>query len=181
MRGVVVAILLGVLFGVMELAARFYVTHGSKISDRDFSRYYRFDLALRLLTWGDRYSRHPYFGYVNLERLDELERLHANLNDSEYVIAILGGSVADQFATYVIKHSQYCQDLSKTIPEIGDRAIRIVDLAFCCYKQPPQFLFASYLLEKFDLTINIDGINESIARDLGPVYPTDLPHLTLRL
>jgi hypothetical protein len=51
MRGVVVVTLLGMLFGVMELAARLYVVHGLKMAGRDFTRFYRFDPALRLLAW----------------------------------------------------------------------------------------------------------------------------------
>jgi hypothetical protein len=93
----------------------------------------------------------------------------------------LGGSVADQFAAYVIGHPQYFEQLRNAIPEIGGRAIRIVDLAFGGYKQPQQFIVASYLLESLDLTVNIDGLNEIAAQDLSPAYPTDFPHLTLRL
>jgi hypothetical protein len=74
-RGSVAVALLGVLFGVMEVAAKFYVAHGLRITDHDFTPFYRFDPALRLVTRGHRYRRHPYFGYVNMQRLDELERL----------------------------------------------------------------------------------------------------------
>jgi hypothetical protein len=180
-RGTVAVALIGVLFGVMEVAAKLYLVHGLGITDHDFTSYYRYDPALRLVTWGDKYSRHPYFGYVNLWRMDELERLHENRNNSHYVIAILGGSVADQFAQYVISHPQYFEQLRETIPEIGDRPIRVVDLAFGGYKQPQQFIVASYFLDSLDLTVNIDGLNEIAVQDLSPLYPTDFPHLTLRL
>jgi hypothetical protein len=88
-RGAVVVALLVVLLWVMELAAKFYVVHGLRVTDRDFSRFYSSDPALGLLTWGDKYTSHPYFGNVNLWRMDELERLHENRDDSQYVIAIL--------------------------------------------------------------------------------------------
>jgi hypothetical protein len=179
-RVVFVAALLGLLFGLMEVSARFYVVHGLGITDQDFTRFYQSDPALRLLTWGDKYRPHPYFGYATLQRLKELERLHENRYDSQYVVAILGGSVADQFATYVISHPQHFEQLGQAIPEIRDRTIRIVNLAFGGYKQPQQFIVASYFLESIDMTVNIDGLNEIAAQDLSPLYPTDFPHLTLR-
>jgi hypothetical protein len=154
----------------MEVAAKFYVAHGLRITDHDFTHFYRFDPALRLVTQGHRYRRHPYFGYVNMQRLDELERLRVNGYDSQYVIAILGGSIADQFATYVINHPQYFAQLRQVIPEIGDRTIRIVNLAFGGYKQPQQFIVTNYFLESLDLTVNIDGLNEIAAKNLNPVY-----------
>jgi hypothetical protein len=183
MRGIVVVTFLAIfamIFGVMELAARFYVVHGLKIADQDFTQFYRFDPDLRLLTWEDRHHRHPYFGYVN-SRMDELASLRENDDNSQYVIAILGGSVAEHFAEYAIDHPQYFDQLRKAIPEIGDRTIHIVDLAVGGYKQPQQFIVASYFLENFDMTVNIDGLNEIVLPDLNPVYPTDFPHFTLRL
>ena len=182
MRGIVVVAFLAIfamLFGVMELAARFYVVHGLKIADQDFTHFYRFDPDLRLLTWGDRHHRHPYFGYVN-SRMDELAGLRENHDNSQYVIAILGGSVAEHFAEYAIDHPQYFDRLRQVIPEIDDRTIRIVDLAVGGYKQPQQFIIASYFLESVDMTLNIDGLNEIIIPDLDPVYSTDFPHFTLR-
>ncbi|HZD41645.1 MAG TPA: hypothetical protein VE131_13050, partial [Terriglobales bacterium] len=176
----VFAIIFGLALGVMEFAAKFYVAHGLKITDQDFTRFYSSDPALRLLTWGDKYQIHPYLGYVNMRRMGELERLHERRYSSQYVIAILGGSVADQFASYVISRPQYFEKLRQAIPEIGGRAIRIVDLAFGGYKQPQQFIAASYFLESIDMTVNIDGLNEIAAQDLSPLYPTDFPYLTLR-
>ena len=113
--------------------------------------------------------------------MDELERLHENRNNSQYVIAILGGSVADQLAKYIISHPKYFEQLREAIPEIGDRPIRVVNLALGGYKQPQQFIVASYFVESLDLTVNVDGLNEIAAQDLSPLYPTDFPHLTLRL
>jgi hypothetical protein len=183
MKGIVVVTFLAIfamLFGVMELAARLYVMHGLKIADQDFTHFYRFDPDLRLLTWGDRHHRHPYLGYVN-SRMDELAGLRDNHDNSQYVIAILGGSVAEHFAEYAIDHPQYFDRLRQVIPEIGDRTIHIVDLAVGGYKQPQQFIVASYFLGDFDMTVNIDGLNEIVLPDLDPVYPTDYPHFTLRL
>jgi hypothetical protein len=181
LRVAVIVALIGAFLGLVEVEATFYVMHGLRITDQDFTSFYRSDPALRLLTWGDKYTRHPYFGYVNLQRMDDLEHLHEDQDDSQYVIAILGGSVADQFATYVMKHPQYFEQLRQVMPEIGDQAIRIVDLAFGGYKQPQQFIVASYFLDSLDLTVNIDGLNEIATQDLSPVYPTDFPLLTLRL
>jgi hypothetical protein len=89
--------------------------------------------------------------------------------------------VAYQFATYVIDHPEYFKQLRQTVPEIGDRTIRIVDLASGGYKQPQQFIVASYFLESLDTTVNIDGLNEITAQDFSPTHPTDFPYLTLRL
>jgi hypothetical protein len=180
-RLAVVAAIIGVMLGLMEVASRFYVAYGLKIMDQDFTNFYKSDPALALMTWGDKYSRHPYFGYVNSQRMKELEHLHENRDVSQYVIAILGGSVAAQLGNYVIKNQKYFEPLRQVIPEIGNRAIRIVNLAFGGYKQPQQFIVASYFLESLDMTVNIDGLNEVAARDLSPLYPTDFPWLTLRL
>jgi hypothetical protein len=113
--------------------------------------------------------------------MDELAALRENHANSQYVIAILGGSVAEHFAEYAIDHPQYFDRLRQVIPEIGDRTIHIVNLAVGGYKQPQQFVIASYFLENFDMTVNIDGLNKIILPDLDPVYPTDFPHFTLRL
>jgi hypothetical protein len=68
----------------------------------------------------------------------------------------------------------------RLIPEIGDRRIRVLNLALGGYKQPQQFFLASYLSEDLDMTLNIDGFNEMAVRDFFPLYPTDFPATTLK-
>ena len=71
---------------------------------------------------GYRYRLDPYFSYVNLRRMDELERLHEHRDDSHYLIAIPGGSVADQFATYIVMLnilSGYVRLLPRSVSDVS--------------------------------------------------------------
>ncbi len=105
--------------------------------------------------------------------------LRGQRDPADYVIAILGGSVAEHFGHYINQHPQTIEKLRPLIPAIGNRPIRLFTFATGGYKQPQQFILASYLFEYFNMTINIDGYNEMNVGDLYPAYPTDFPAKTL--
>jgi hypothetical protein len=89
----------------------------------------------------------------------------------EFVIAILGSSVAHQFADYIEETPGAFEKLEKKLK----KKVVIFNLAQAGMKQPQPYVIASNFYESFDLIINIDGymdnFNEAQA-DLPPEYPT---------
>ena len=84
-----------------EAFAKMVAYHGLDIRDSDYSRYYREDPDLKLITWADKYRVHPYFGFEN-ESIRQFEMLQEQFSASDFVIGVLGGSVAEMFANYAI-------------------------------------------------------------------------------
>jgi hypothetical protein len=139
---------------------------------------------------------HPFLGFVRNPELKEHEfngrivreplndygfwgpnPLAANPDD-EYVIAILGGSVATEF--YLTGREFLTAQLrSKGLLE--ERDVRFVSIALGGMKQPQQLLALSYFLAlgaSFDAVINLDGFNEMVlslaensASGVNPFYP----------
>jgi hypothetical protein len=175
----VFAAMLAVICLVFEAGARWYVSWGLGIASSDYVNFYHRSTPNRvLLTWAERYERHPYIGYGRPDVILEMERFRNERDPNEYVIAILGGSVAEHFGNYI--RVQYFEPLRELIPEMGDRRIRVLNLALGGYKQPQQFFLASYLVEDLDMTLNIDGFNEMAIRDFFPLYPADFPATALK-
>ena len=179
-RAAFAAILIGTYL-LLELAAKLFIVYDLGIDRSTYEQYYRNDPEYRLVAWSADFAPHPYVGYVRPNQLRELERLVEGHDPKAYVIAILGGSVAEGFASYVIHHPERFEDLRSVIFATGHRRIRVVNLALGGYKQPQQFFMASYVLGHVDMLINIDGFNEMTKEDLYPVYPTDFPTATLKL
>jgi hypothetical protein len=78
----------------------------------------------------------------------------------QFIIGILGGSVAQQVSFY--GEAAFRQRLS-ACPELQGKEVEIVRLAMAGYKQPQQlmaFNYVSVLGGEFDLVVNIDGYNE---------------------
>ncbi len=118
---------------------------------------------------------HPYQGFVvdpidavNGRRLasdwgyiDDQSPLRTK--DAEHLlIAITGGSVAEQFAR---NSEAILQKHLQTVPRFANRKVEIVHLALGGYKQPQQLMQLNYLLTlgaEFDMVINLDGFNELV-------------------
>ena len=165
----------------LELAAKLFTVYGLGIDQINYKRFYLDNPDYDVVMWSKKYEAHPYVGHIRPEKLRQLEQFRDDRDSSDYVIAILGGSVADDFADYVNDNPDYFEKLRPLIPTAGDRRIQILNLASGGYKQPQQFFMASYKLRQADMTINIEGFNEMAITDLYPVYPTDFPATTLRL
>jgi hypothetical protein len=163
-----------------EVFAKMVTSYGLDIRDSDYSRYYRGDPDLNLLTWVEKYRAHPYFGYEN-QSIREFELLREQLTPDDFVIGVLGGSVAENFADYAIREPKVLNNLKNVIPELARKNLRIVNLAMGGAKQPQQFFVAVYFLDNLDLVVNIDGFNDSDQASFLPVYPLDFPVLSLRL
>ena len=173
-------VVLVLFYLLVEVAAKLYVIYGLDIRENDYVRLYHDDPGLNLLTWADDYRSHPYFGYAEPQRIRDMERIQIDHDDGDYVIAILGGSVAEAFGRYISDKPQLFQPLRQSITDINDRHIKIVNLAFGGHKQPQQFFVASYFIENVDLTINIEGFNEINSPDFSPLYPPDFPNFSPR-
>lgn len=90
----------------------------------------------------------------------DLEPLQKRSPD-RYLIAIFGGSVAQQFADQGTDTLRREIELS---PRFRDREIEFIDLALGGYKQPQQLIALTYVLAlggEFDAVVNIDGYNET--------------------
>ncbi|WP_146066939.1 hypothetical protein [Candidatus Venteria ishoeyi] len=140
------------------------------------------------------YNFHPYLGYVGHPDAKPWGELYPAFNhygvlsvpnhvypykkaDDEFVIAIVGGSVADIFANYVEDiFNQYVRQ------QFGfDKKIILINLATGGYKQPQQLFHIQYaLLSGFELdaVLNIDGFNDlalsndNLKHQVNPIFPS---------
>jgi hypothetical protein len=128
---------------------------------------------------------HPFFGYTrpltkenqSLETLTygfverpELWKLEKQ-PDTLYV-GIFGGSVATQAHFHEEKNSVFKKTIQKYLKK--PKKIRVLNFAYSGYRQPQQFVIASFFLDKLDVSINIEGVNEAEPRT-SPVYPPYYP------
>jgi hypothetical protein len=175
----VVQILLLILVSllVFELLSKSALYFILGIKDGNYAHYYEHDPKLNLITWTEGLTPHPYFGYESPAMRDS-EQILSEVGDDDFVIGILGGSVADSFAYYSIRNPSHFESLREAIPTFGGKNLRIVNLATGGFKQPQQFFVVAYYMDKLDLVINIDGFNDAMPSHLLPVYPLDFPNLS---
>lgn len=129
------------------------------------------------------YSPHPYLGYTYRRNTRVYDVLSFNTNaegfphviaagtDSDFSVAITGGSVALQLA--VAGGHRLKNTLEKRLRK---RNIRIVPLAVGGYAAPEQLFAVSYYYVKggeIDVLVNLDGFNE-VTRGQHTANPTDL-------
>ena len=82
--------------------------------------------------------------------------------ESDFVVAITGGSVAAELYLYSREHLRFALAASALL---RGKRIHFVSLALGGMKQPQQLLAVTYLVAlgyKFDMVINIDGFNEAV-------------------
>lgn len=143
---------------------------------------------------------HPYAGYVaNYDAgkshkgmpvnrygfFSEVEALYRPVPEEEFVVVVLGGSLAAQFC---IVGADYLREGLENLPITGGRRVVINSLAQGGYKQPQQLLVFSYFLSlglHADLLITIDGVNEmaffplhAIRNQIDPSFPWNWLTLT---
>jgi hypothetical protein len=128
---------------------------------------------------------HPFFGYVLKPGAFTNEKLKLKVNKhgffslyeypfvktnkKQFIIGVLGGSVANNFTVDEYRN----QILSKKLqiyPEFADREIVVLNFGNGGYKQPQQLLILNYFLalgQELDLVINIDGFNEVALSNLN--------------
>jgi hypothetical protein len=162
---------------VIELVSKGVLYSVLDVDDNNYAHYYQDDPKLRMITWTDGYSPHPYFGYESLTTRAS-EQILSGASDDDFIIGILGGSVAGSFAEYLIRNPSHFESLRRAMPAFGYKNLRIVNLANGGYKQPQQFFIATYFMNKLDLVINVDGFNDAQPSHLLPVYPLEFPTLS---
>ena len=159
---------------VLELLSKSALYFVLGIKDSDYAHHYRNDHKLKMITWMEAYTAHPYFGYES-PKTRASEKILSEVGDGDFVIGILGGSVASSFAEYAIRHPGHFESLREAIPTFGRKDLRIVNLANGGFKQPQQFFAVAYFIDKLDLVINIDGYNDATPMHLLPIYPLEFP------
>jgi hypothetical protein len=167
-------ILIAISLLVSEFLAKGATYFFLGIKDASYAQYYGNDPKLILISWMDNYTPHPYFGYESSQIID-FEKILSERSADDFVIGILGGSVAQDFGFYSIRHPSHFEPLREAIPAFGRKNLRIVNLALGGFKQPQQFFIATYFMDNLDLVINIDGFNDALPTHLLPVYPLDYP------
>lgn len=138
---------------------------------------------------------HPYLGFVMEpgsllpeQRFDEaaaqygftrsLGPLFNQPDPGQFVVGVVGGSVANIFATTGVRALR--EELRRS-PRVAGKRIVVVNAAVPGFKQPQQLLTLSYLLAlgaHFDLVVAIDGFNEvalpvaeNVPMGVFPAYP----------
>jgi hypothetical protein len=170
-----IVLLIIFLVFVLELSSKGALHFILGVNDSDYAHHYREDPKLSLITWTEGYTPHPYFGYESSTTIRS-EKILEQRTDSEFIIGILGGSVAGSFAEYSIRNQKDFESLREAIPALRQKKLRIVNLANGGFKQPQQFFVAAYFVDKLDLIINVDGLNDAQPGHLLPVYPLEFPN-----
>ena len=162
------------LFVIAEVGAKLLLVSVLGIRRTNYENYYRGDEKLNLLTWSFKYSPHPYFGYESPE-IRAFERQREHRSERDYIIGVLGGSVAEMFANYARAHLEDFEPLRAVLPEVGDKRFVIANLALGGGHQPQQFFIGSFFSDDVDLFITIDGFNEMMIMSSLPRYPLEFP------
>jgi hypothetical protein len=139
---------------------------------------------------------HPYLGYVGRPGIYQFGEKHPwgpyneygmhsvnglpypyNKKGDEFVVAVLGGSVAEIFANIT---ATTLNNYMRT--DLGfDRNIVMIGLACGGYKQPQQLFHLQYALLsgfEFDAVLNIDGFNDlvfvnaNLNDNINPIFPS---------
>lgn len=157
LRAAQILLLVLVSLVVFELVSKgaLYFILGFK--EGNYAHHYENDPKLDLITWTEKYSPHPYFGYES-PTIRASEKVLSEVGDDDFVIGILGGSVAGSFGRYSRRNHSIFESMREAIPAMGEKNLRIVNLALGGGKQPQQFFISAYFIGKLDLVINIDGL-----------------------
>lgn len=119
---------------------------------------------------------HPFFGFVKKPSPDFRPGFKTNnygftspydypiikTDKKQFIIGILGGSVADNLSVFEVQNKIIASHLKK-LPQFQDKEFMVLSLATGGYKQPQQLILLNYFLslgQQFDLIINVDGFNE---------------------
>ena len=167
------------ILGLSEIAAKLFLYLVLNVASPDYLSYYINDKNLTLVAWGSGNLAHPYFGYET-DRIREFERIKGKFTADDFVIGILGGSVAEQVGSYLTMYSARLNRLRAVLPSFSAKNLHVVNLAMGGGKQPQQFFISAYFSNDLDMVINIDGFNETGSEHFLPIYPLDFPILSLR-
>jgi len=135
------------------------------------------------------YILHPYVGYTgrpgnvsppfNNFGMPSPHTYPYQKQENDFVIGVLGGSVAGMFAKIGQQH--LIHELRALNPFFKDKQVTLLSLATGGYKEPQQLFHLVYCLlsgVKFDLILNIDGFNDlaltisNIEDQINPLFPS---------
>lgn len=111
-------------------------------------------------SWTFDYQLHPYFGFITPPTYAGLPLKKTSKH--QFIIGIFGGSAAQDFYDYEVKHHILAKIL-QPLREFQNKEIVILTFANQAHKQPQQLLTINYFLavgQELDMVINIDGFNE---------------------
>ncbi len=140
------------------------------------------------------YYLHPYLGYNGRPGRNSFGQVFNEYGflgedppfpykkkEDDFVVAVLGGSVAANFS---ITGKPYLEKrLKQLAPELSNKRLVIVNLANGGFKQPQQLMaliYALFLGSEFDFVLNLDGFNdvalavENLNYNIHPLYPAGL-------
>lgn len=172
-----------------ELAARMALRSSPGSGFQDPQAWYREQLPLTRWGGGKWLSElvpHPYFGFVLSPEKSEANNYgfrdsrpfpHVKRSPRELVIAVLGGSVALGWASWVQEagREEFVRALKSSAPALAGRDIVVLNMAMGGYKQPQQLHVASYFQPGVDLFVNLEGHNELEASSHLPLLPIEYP------
>ncbi|AUN99613.1 SGNH/GDSL hydrolase family protein [Bacteriovorax stolpii] len=162
----------------LELASQFYVhNYRRDLLQQSYQQENPAEYK-RIQEWHGNFKRSPFFGYVtrygNNYGFSSSEDYPLAKDDRTFIIAVLGGSVADQFVRHIVANERLTDKLKEHVPALKDKYIRFMNLAIPGYKQPQQYIASSYFIEDIDMVIQLDGWNEVWSRTSG-AYPMNYP------
>lgn len=140
------------------------------------------------------YYLHPYLGYNGRPGRNSFGQVFNEYGflgedppfpykkkEDDFVVAVLGGSVAANFA---VSGKPYLEKrLKRLAPELSNKRLVLVNLANGGFKQPQQLMaliYAFFLGSEFDFVLNLDGFNdvalavENLNFNIHPLYPSGL-------
>jgi hypothetical protein len=151
----------------------FYTRNRNRV--RTTRRAFDNDVVNNSREWLTKFQLHPYFGYTSRVNgpagMDTVNNLgfdtaydlpFRKTNPNQFIVAVVGGSVAMGYARYETANGILAAALRK-LPGFENKQLVLLNLANASYKQPQQLLIISYLRalgQDFDVVINIDGFNE---------------------
>ena len=106
-----------VVFELVSKGALYFIL-GFK--EGNYAHHYENDPKLDLITWTEKYSPHPYFGYES-PTIRASEKVLSEVGDDDFVIGILGGSVAGSFGRYSRRNHSIFESMREAIPAMGRR------------------------------------------------------------
>jgi hypothetical protein len=132
---------------------------------------------------------HPYLGYVHSpnEGVNNYGMLSKSFStpykklEDEFVIAVIGGSVASRFATDMAENHFLQKALVGLNPAFASKKTVVIPLSAGGFKQPQHLFALQYALLlgfEFDLVINLDGYNDLVMatlnyeQDINPAFPS---------
>lgn len=123
---------------------------------------------------------HPYLGFTEYEFSNRYYGINLDQgpqgqkNKKQFVVAILGGSVATHLCRYFDEHPDLRHEVEIYLGKSKEKEGRWVCGAMGSAKQPQSFSVLAHYGHLLDVTLNIDGFNE-VTQDSYPDHPLEFP------